>query len=78
MGALDDTASADLKMLGKLCNGAGVGIIQYVPSLKQGLRVQLMSRVTAQVYVMEICPNRIRGGMEAFSAVWYVLTLQIA
>ena len=32
----------------------------------------LINRVTAQVYVMEICPNRIRGGMEAFSAVWYV------
>jgi len=41
-------------MLGKLCNGAGIGIIQ----------------VTAQVYVMEIVPNRIRGGLEAFSAVW--------
>ncbi|KAK2128962.1 hypothetical protein NOF04DRAFT_1183665 [Fusarium oxysporum II5] len=40
--------------IGKLCNGAGVGILQ----------------VTCQVYVMEICPNNIRGGMLTFQAVW--------
>ncbi|CAH0045348.1 unnamed protein product [Clonostachys solani] len=40
--------------LGKLCNGAGVGILQ----------------VTCQIYVMEICPNKIRGGMITFQAVW--------
>ena len=27
-------------------------------------------RITCQVYVMEICPNRIRGGMVTFQAVW--------
>jgi hypothetical protein len=26
---------------------------------------------TCQVYVMEICRNRIRGGMVTFQAVWY-------
>ncbi|KAH8677975.1 general substrate transporter [Xylariales sp. PMI_506] len=38
----------------KLCQGAGVGVLQ----------------VTCQVYVMEICPNKIRGGLVTFSAVW--------
>lgn len=28
------------------------------------------SRITCQVYIMEICPNRIRGGMVLFQAVW--------
>lgn len=27
-------------------------------------------QVVAQIYVMEICPNRIRGGMIAFQAIW--------
>ncbi|KAN0102857.1 MFS general substrate transporter [Hyaloscypha variabilis] len=40
--------------LAKLCNGAGIGVLQ----------------ITCQVYVMEICPNRIRGGMVTFQAVW--------
>lgn len=31
-----------------------------------------LCRVTCQVYVMEICPNRIRGGMVTFQSVWYV------
>ncbi|ORX37529.1 general substrate transporter [Kockovaella imperatae] len=40
--------------LAKLCNGAGIGVLQ----------------ITCQVYAMEICPNRIRGGMITFQAVW--------
>ncbi|GIC87477.1 uncharacterized protein Aud_003861 [Aspergillus udagawae] len=40
--------------LGKLCNGAGVGVLQVI----------------CQVYIMEICPNKIRGGMISFQAVW--------
>ncbi|OIW26886.1 MFS general substrate transporter [Coniochaeta ligniaria NRRL 30616] len=40
--------------LAKLCNGAGIGVLQ----------------ITCQVYVMEICPNKIRGGMVTFQAVW--------
>lgn len=40
--------------IAKLCNGAGIGVLQVV----------------CQVYVMEICPNRIRGGMVTFQAVW--------
>ncbi|TXT04812.1 hypothetical protein VHUM_04080 [Vanrija humicola] len=40
--------------LAKLCNGAGVGVLQ----------------ICAQVYVMEIVPNRIRGGLITFQAVW--------
>ncbi|PON23295.1 hypothetical protein TGAM01_v207822 [Trichoderma gamsii] len=38
----------------KLCNGAGIGVLQ----------------ITCQVYVMEICPNKIRGGLVTFQAVW--------
>lgn len=38
----------------KLCNGAGIGVLQVV----------------CQVYVMEIAPNRIRGGLVTFQAVW--------
>jgi SP family general alpha glucoside:H+ symporter-like MFS transporter len=41
--------------LAKLCNGAGIGILQIV----------------CQIYVMEIAPNRIRGGLIVFQAVWY-------
>jgi len=40
--------------IAKLCNGAGIGVLQVV----------------AQVYVMEISPNRIRGGLITFYAVW--------
>lgn len=40
--------------LAKLCNGAGIGVLQIV----------------CQVYVMEICPNKIRGGMVTFQQVW--------
>ncbi|EME80067.1 uncharacterized protein MYCFIDRAFT_198401 [Pseudocercospora fijiensis CIRAD86] len=40
--------------LAKLCNGAGIGVLQIV----------------CQVYIMEICPNRIRGGMVVFQSVW--------
>ena len=40
--------------LAKLCNGAGIGVLQIV----------------CQVYVMEITPNRIRGGMVTFQQVW--------
>ncbi|KAF7185486.1 General alpha-glucoside permease, partial [Pseudocercospora fuligena] len=40
--------------LAKLCNGAGIGVLQIV----------------CQVYIMEICPNRIRGGMVVFQQVW--------
>ncbi|KAJ6785288.1 hypothetical protein PWT90_01088 [Aphanocladium album] len=40
--------------LAKLCNGAGIGVLQVV----------------CQVYVMEIAPNRIRGGLVTFQAVW--------
>ncbi|KAM0514528.1 hypothetical protein ACHAPE_006823 [Trichoderma viride] len=38
----------------KLCNGAGIGVLQ----------------ITCQIYVMEICPNKIRGGLVTFQAVW--------
>ncbi|BEJ17722.1 hypothetical protein CspHIS471_0611230 [Cutaneotrichosporon sp. HIS471] len=40
--------------IAKLCNGAGIGVLQVV----------------CQVYVMEICPDKIRGGMVIFQAVW--------
>ncbi|PTB41803.1 hypothetical protein M441DRAFT_192948 [Trichoderma asperellum CBS 433.97] len=40
--------------IAKLCNGAGIGVLQ----------------ITCQVYVMEICPNKIRGGLVTFQAVW--------
>ncbi|CAK7227666.1 hypothetical protein SEUCBS140593_006653 [Sporothrix eucalyptigena] len=40
--------------LGKLCNGAGVGVLQ----------------VTCQIYAMEVSPNKIRGGLVTFQAVW--------
>ncbi|CEJ81535.1 Putative Glycoside hydrolase family 78 protein [[Torrubiella] hemipterigena] len=40
--------------IAKLCNGAGIGVLQVV----------------CQVYVMEISPNRIRGGLVTFQAVW--------
>jgi hypothetical protein len=46
--------------LAKLCNGAGIGVLQ----------------ITCQVYVMEICPNRIRGGMVTFQAVWWVVLVR--
>lgn len=32
----------------------------------------LFDRVVCQVYIMEICPNKIRGGMITFQSVWYV------
>ncbi|KAL1891069.1 hypothetical protein Sste5346_007894 [Sporothrix stenoceras] len=41
-------------LLAKLCNGAGVGVLQ----------------ITCQVYVMEICPDNIRGGMVTFQLLW--------
>lgn len=40
--------------LGKLCTGAGIGVLQVV----------------CQIYVMEVSPNRIRGGLIVFQAVW--------
>lgn len=45
---------ADIQAIAKLCNGAGIGVLQVV----------------CQVYVMEICPDKIRGGMVIFQAVW--------
>ncbi|KEF55030.1 uncharacterized protein A1O9_08683 [Exophiala aquamarina CBS 119918] len=51
---LNTAKSPSVWALGKLCNGAGIGVLQ----------------ITCQVYVMEICPNRIRGGMVTFQAVW--------
>lgn len=53
---LNFAKSPSVWALGKLCNGAGIGVIQ----------------VTCQVYVMEICPDRIRGGMVVFQQVWWV------
>ncbi|CAK7228866.1 hypothetical protein SCUCBS95973_007026 [Sporothrix curviconia] len=41
-------------LIAKLCNGAGVGVLQ----------------ITCQVYVMEICPDNIRGGMVTFQLLW--------
>ncbi|KAJ5825160.1 hypothetical protein N7474_002298 [Penicillium riverlandense] len=51
---LNTAKSPSVWALAKLCNGAGIGVLQ----------------ITCQVYVMEICPNRIRGGMVTFQAVW--------
>lgn len=51
---LNTAKSPSVWALAKLCNGAGIGVLQ----------------ITCQVYVMEICPNRIRGGMVIFQAVW--------
>ncbi|KYG43064.1 hypothetical protein M433DRAFT_72503 [Acidomyces richmondensis BFW] len=51
---LNTAKSPSVWALAKFCNGAGIGVLQ----------------VTCQVYVMEICPNRIRGGMVVFQAVW--------
>ncbi|ORY31052.1 general substrate transporter [Naematelia encephala] len=51
---LNTAKSPSTWALAKLCNGAGIGILQIV----------------CQVYVMEIVPNRIRGGMITFQAVW--------
>ncbi|KAK6371393.1 hypothetical protein LTS17_009124 [Exophiala oligosperma] len=51
---LNTAKSPSVWALAKLCNGAGIGVLQ----------------VTCQVYVMEICPNRIRGGMVTFQSVW--------
>ncbi|KAH8724376.1 general substrate transporter [Phaeosphaeriaceae sp. PMI808] len=42
--------------LAKLFNGAGIGVLQ----------------ITCQVYIMEISPNRIRGGIIILSGVWCV------
>ncbi|RAO72321.1 uncharacterized protein BHQ10_008333 [Talaromyces amestolkiae] len=50
---LNTARSPSVWALAKLCNGAGIGVLQ----------------VTCQVYIMEICPNRIRGGMVTFQAV---------
>ncbi|KAI5458760.1 hypothetical protein BGZ63DRAFT_432233 [Mariannaea sp. PMI_226] len=51
---LNTAKSPSVWALAKLCNGAGIGVLQ----------------ITCQVYVMEICPNKIRGGMVTFQAVW--------
>lgn len=51
---LNTAKSPSVWALAKLCNGAGIGVLQ----------------ITCQVYIMEICPNRIRGGMVTFQAVW--------
>jgi len=51
---LNTAKSPPVWAIAKLCNGAGIGILQIV----------------CQVYVMEICPNRIRGGMETFQGLW--------
>ncbi|KIX09569.1 uncharacterized protein Z518_00649 [Rhinocladiella mackenziei CBS 650.93] len=53
---LNTAKSPSVWALAKLSNGAGIGVLQ----------------VTCQVYIMEICPNRIRGGMVIFQAVWYI------
>lgn len=45
---------ANAQAIAKLCNGAGIGVLQVV----------------CQVYVMEICPDKVRGGMVIFQAVW--------
>lgn len=51
---LNTAKSPAVWAIAKLCNGAGIGVLQ----------------VTCQVYVMEISPNRIRGGLVTFQAVW--------
>ncbi|OAA61997.1 General substrate transporter [Niveomyces insectorum RCEF 264] len=51
---LNTAKSPSVWAVAKLCNGAGVGVLQ----------------ITCQVYVMEICPNNIRGGMVTFQLVW--------
>ncbi|KAL1404926.1 hypothetical protein Q8F55_008538 [Vanrija albida] len=51
---LNTAKSPQVWALAKLCNGAGIGVLQ----------------ICCQVYVMEIVPNRIRGGMITFQAVW--------
>ncbi|WOO85967.1 MFS transporter fmqE [Vanrija pseudolonga] len=51
---LNTAKSPQIWALAKLCNGAGIGVLQ----------------ICCQVYVMEIVPNRIRGGMITFQAVW--------
>ncbi|KAK5053225.1 hypothetical protein LTR84_002199 [Exophiala bonariae] len=51
---LNTAKSPSVWALGKLCNGAGIGVLQ----------------VTCQVYVMEISPNRIRGGMVTLQSIW--------
>lgn len=51
---LNTAKSPSVWALAKLCNGAGIGILQIV----------------AQVYVMEISPNKIRGFLVIFQAVW--------
>ncbi|KXS96871.1 hypothetical protein AC579_3363 [Pseudocercospora musae] len=51
---LNTAKSPSVWALAKLCNGAGIGVLQIV----------------CQVYIMEICPNRIRGGMVVFQSVW--------
>ncbi|RSH83089.1 uncharacterized protein EHS24_006746 [Apiotrichum porosum] len=51
---LNTAKSPPVWAIAKLCNGAGIGVLQ----------------ITCQVYIMEIVPNRIRGGMVTFQAVW--------
>lgn len=51
---LNTAKSPGVWLVAKLCNGAGVGVLQ----------------ITCQVYVMEICPNNIRGGMITFQLLW--------
>ena len=58
--------------LAKLCNGAGIGILQSVSQvnlLRNGI-LNFYDRITCQVYIMEIAPNRIRGGLIVFQPVW--------
>ncbi|ERS95286.1 hypothetical protein HMPREF1624_08164 [Sporothrix schenckii ATCC 58251] len=51
---LNVAKSPSVWALGKLCNGAGIGVLQ----------------VTCQIYAMEVSPNKIRGGLVTFQAVW--------
>ncbi|UKZ72243.1 uncharacterized protein TrAtP1_013185 [Trichoderma atroviride] len=51
---LNTAKSPGVWAIAKLCNGAGIGVLQ----------------ITCQIYVMEICPNKIRGGLVTFQAVW--------
>ncbi|RSH89781.1 hypothetical protein EHS25_001767 [Saitozyma podzolica] len=55
--------------LAKLCNGTGIGVLQYVPCCTRS------PRLTAQNYLPGLrdgdLPNRIRGGMVTFQAAWH-------
>lgn len=70
---LNTAKSPSVWALAKLCNGAGIGILQCVlcfPMTWELASAFADLRIVCQVYVMEIAPNRIRGGLVIFQAVW--------